>query len=344
MSFTNFIIFLLVIAFIIIVLAQIAKLGDLITYLKKDPEKAEEESANNIGLLFAFVGFAFLILLTWSFFHWRDKWLPEAANELGRDWDNIFGIFSIPIIIVFFLTHFALFVFIYRYRYKKGRIGTYFPESHKLEMIWTAIPAVVMIALVALGIPKWNQFTKKPSDDAMHIRVTGMQFKWMINYPGADGEFGDRNIRKNGNLSNLLGLDPEDSKGMDDLFPDEIVIPVDKEIYFQIGALDVLHDFYLPHFRAKMDAVPGVPTGFGITADVTTAEMREKLDDPNFEFEVACAELCGTGHWNMKKVLRVVEQDEYDAWVAEQTLGKDGMYKNIKPNEEKEVAIATAHE
>lgn len=329
MNFTNFLILLLVITALIVVIAQIARLGDMVTNLKDDPEKAEEEAANNLSLVYAFSGFLFLALLTFSYFYYKPRYLPEAASELGRSWDWLFGVFSIPIIIVFFITHIVLFYFIRKYRYKKDRPVYYFPESHKLELIWTAVPAVVMVLLVGLGIPKWNTATSKAPEDALNIRVTGMQFKWMFNYPGADEVFGERYIRKYGDINNLMGLNPEDEAGYDDLFPDNIVVPINKPVNFQINSLDVLHDFYLPDFRMKIDAVPGVPTSFWILPDKTTAQMREETGNPNFEFEIACAELCGSGHWNMRKTLTVVEQDEYDAWIAEQALGKDVMYKNI---------------
>ncbi|MBX2846614.1 MAG: cytochrome c oxidase subunit II [Saprospiraceae bacterium] len=344
MSFNNFLIVLFVIATIVIVMAQIAKLGDMITNLKKDPEKAEEESSTNLALLFIVSGLLFVGLITWSYFNQQPRFLPEASSELGRDWDWLFYIvFSPPIVLIFFITHALLFWFVYKYSYKKGRVGFYFPESIKLEMIWTVVPAVVMIALVGLGLGKWIKATSPPSEDAMHIRITGMQFKWMINYAGDDGEFGDRDIRKWGKefgIQNLLGLDPTDAEGYDDIYPDEIVVPVNQEIAFDINALDVLHDFYLPNFRIKMDAVPGVPTRIKIKPDVTTAQMREKLGDPDFEYEIACAELCGTGHWNMKKVLRVVSQEEYDEWLASQATAKAIYYQPLLDKLEKEKNLA----
>jgi len=341
MNSTNFLILLFVIAAIIVVMAQIAKLGDMITNLKKDPEKAEEEASGNLALVFLITGVLFIVLFTWSYFATKPRFLPAASSELGQSWDHLFyNIFSPPIVLIFFITHALLFWFVYKYSYKAGRKVFYFPESLKLEMIWTVVPAIVMIFLVGLGLGKWIEATSPPSEDAIHIRVTGMQFKWTFNYPGQDGEFGDRDIRQFGELINLEGLDPDDTKGYDDIYPDNIVVPVDTEIAFNINALDVLHDFYLPDFRVKMDAVPGVPTRIKIKPNVTTAEKREMLGNPNFEFEIACAELCGSGHWNMGKILTVVTQEEYEAWLAEQPLAKEAKYQMILDKREKDNNVA----
>ncbi len=130
----------------------------------------------------------------------------------------------------------------------------------------------------------------------------------------------------------------EDPKNLDDFQPTDIVLPVGKKVRVRILARDVLHSFFLPHFRVKMDAVPGMPTYFVFTPSRTTEEYRKELskypeyqipadpDEPNgpqkwevFDYELACAELCGAGHFSMRKVVRIVEEDEYEAWLNEQT-------------------------
>lgn len=171
----------------------------------------------------------------------------------------------------------------------------------------------------------------------MEIEVMGMQFNWLIRYPGEDNKLGARDFRLTTGV-NPIGQLWTDPKNLDDLQPSEIVLPVGKKVRVRILAREVLHSFFLPHFRVKMDAVPGMPTYFVFTPSITTEEYRQQLreypeyqvpadpSDPEgpqkwevFEYELACAELCGSGHFSMRKVVRVVEQDEYDAWLASQT-------------------------
>jgi cytochrome c oxidase subunit 2 len=134
-----------------------------------------------------------------------------------------------------------------------------------------------------------------------------------------------------------LGQDWKDEKNLDDTHPAEIVLPVNKQVRVRITARDVLHNFYLPHFRLKMDAVPGMPTYFVFTPTKTTEEYRQELanyeeyqvpSDPNdpesdplwktFEYELACAELCGSGHYSMRRVVKIVSEDEYNDWLSQQ--------------------------
>ena len=329
MTLLNLFIGIALLLLIIIVLNQLTKLSDTLSGFSRNQEGVEEYRANLYSTLFLVVGVVGIVLLVLSYFDAADRFLPVAASELGRDWTKFFRIYSVPIVVVFFITHFLLFFFAWKYRYKPGRKVFYFPESDKLEIIWTTVPLVTVVVLGVVVLGKWIKATSAPSEDALHIKVTGMQFKWFIGYPGADNEFGSRDIIQYGSIQNLLGLDPKDEKGYDDLYAEEIVIPVNKEIAFDLNALDVIHDFYLPHFRVKMDAIPGVPTRLKITPDRTTAEMREITGNPEFNYELACAELCGTGHWNMKKVVRVVSENEYKDWLSEQMTAKELYYDNL---------------
>lgn len=345
MTLTTLLFVLALILLTIVVLAQLSKVGDLLSDLAGDEEKSEENQAAIYSAIFAIVGVIGIVLLFLSYKSVDHKFLPEAASALGRDYTKYFRLFSIPIVAIFLITHALLFGFAYLYRYKSGRKVFYFPESNKLEIIWTSIPLVVLVGLGLLTTPKWIQATSKPGEDALHIKVTGQQFKWFVGYAGKDGQFGERDFsyaRKYG-INNMLGLNPNDQKGYDDLYTTEVVLPVGQEVSFDLSALDVIHDFYLPHFRVKMDAIPGVPTRIKITPDRTTAQMKEITGNPDFEFEIACAELCGSGHWNMKMPLRVVEQAEYDAWLAKQMSAKDLFIDTIL-DEQKKMAAAEKKE
>jgi cytochrome c oxidase subunit 2 len=98
----------------------------------------------------------------------------------------------------------------------------------------------------------------------------------------------------------------------------EIVLPVNKSVRFTIGSQDVLHSFYMPHFRVQMNAVPGMPTFFQFTPKVTTADMQEKTNNPEFNYQLYCAKICGGSHYNMKFLVKVVSEKEYQEWLKEQ--------------------------
>jgi cytochrome c oxidase subunit 2 len=237
------------------------------------------------------------------------------------------------------LTHIALFYFVYKYRYQEGRKAKFIPHDNRLEIWWTAIPAVVMTILVVRGLNAWNTVMAdvKEGEEYMEIEATAQQFGWTLRYPGADGKIGARDYKLTTG-ANTLGVDFTDPKTWDDIIPgQELYLPVGKKVRVRILAKDVLHNFYLPQHRVKMDAVPGLPTYFVFTPSKTTSEYRNELRkypeynepfdpaDPTgpkrwekFDYELACAELCGKGHYSMRRVLKIVSQEEYDAWLKQQ--------------------------
>jgi cytochrome c oxidase subunit II len=273
--------------------------------------------------------------------------LPASIHAAAID--KLFDITLFFTGIVFVVTQIALFYFAYKYREMKGRKVLFIPHDNKLEIIWTAIPAVVMCGLVIGGLWAWNEIMAdtKPGEDILEIEATGSQFLWEIRYPGADGALGTKYFRNiDPAKGNSLGLDWKDKKNMDDFMADEIVLPVGKKIRVRITAKDVLHDFYLPHFKVKMDAIPGLPTYFVFTPTMTTEQYRLELkkypeynvpndqNEPNgpkkweaFNYELACAELCGKGHFSMRKIVKIVSPAEYEKWAS----GQKSIYEqNVK--------------
>jgi cytochrome c oxidase subunit 2 len=225
------------------------------------------------------------------------------------------------------------------------------PHDNRLEIIWTSIPAVVMTFLVINGLVAWNSVTAdvadtaKPGTDYLEFEATGMQFAWLLRFPGKDNLLGTKYFT-NITGKNPLGQDWRDVKNHDDFQPDEIVLPVGKTVRVRITSRDVLHNFYLPQFRLKMDAVPGMPTYFVFKPIKTTEEYRadlKKLPEwqelnvngvprwKAFDFELACAEMCGQGHFSMRRVVKVVTPAEYEKWVSEQ---KSFYSSSIKGGEE----------
>lgn len=326
-----------------VVVVQIGKVTELASKLRGE-EIAEQESNNRTANWLLIFGAAFLILCIWSAWHYKNYMLGygphEAASAHGGELDSIFSITLFFTGIVFVLTQIALFWFSYVYKKEPGRKASFISHDNRLEMIWTIVPAVVMTILVINGLVAWNDVMADVTEDEdyLEIEATGYQFAWTIRYPGADGKIGTKNFRLIDLGNNPLGQDWNDPKNIDDFHADEIVLPVGKKVRVRITSRDVLHNFYLPHFRVKMDAVPGIPTYFVFTPEKTTEEYREMLkaypeyqvpSDPNdpesepkwktFNYELACAELCGIGHYSMRKIVKIVSEEEYNAWLATQS-------------------------
>jgi len=324
-----------------IVVVQISRINEIAKRLRGEEEAAKRSNIRQARYMMAFM-VVFLLATIISAWHYKNYMLGygphEAASEHGPSLDKLFFVTLVITGIVFIITHIALFYFAYKYHHRKGVKASFMPHDNKLEIIWTAIPAFAMFALVINGLVVWNKVMADvgPDEEYMEIEAMGYQFAWALRYPGADDKLGTRNYKLISS-TNLMGQDWKDVKNLDDFQPSELVLPKGKKIRVRITARDVLHDFYLPQFRVKMDAVPGLPTYFVFTPSKTTEEYREELSkypeyqvpadpaDPNgpkkweaFEYELACAELCGSGHYSMKKIVRIVEQDEYDAWERQQ--------------------------
>ncbi|RZK44922.1 MAG: cytochrome c oxidase subunit II, partial [Pedobacter sp.] len=244
--------------------------------------------------------------------------LPDAASEHGERIDKMFNLTLIITTIVFILTHIALFGFAYLYKDAGKRKAYFYPHNNTLEKIWTIVPAIVLTVLVLMGFLTWRSIFYKvddPNNLPINIEVTSSQFQWDIRYPGADGEVGAKNYKLI-NPQNTLGIDFKDRKSMDDqMAGDTITIPVGKPVRFILTSKDVIHSFYLPHFRVQLNTVPGMTSYFEFTPTITTTDMIAKTNDPKFTYILLCAKICGDGHYNMKKIINVVSMKEYEQWV-----------------------------
>ncbi|MFD2583318.1 cytochrome c oxidase subunit II [Pedobacter vanadiisoli] len=246
--------------------------------------------------------------------------LPDAASEHGKKIDKMFNLTLIITTIVFVVTHILLFGFSYIYKYSAKRKAYYYPHNNTIEKIWTIIPALVLTVLVLMGFLTWRSIffkTEDPKNKPLQIEVTSEQFKWSIRYPGADGIVGAKNYKLT-TATNPLGIDFKDLNSRDDEMADEMVIPVGKPVKLILTSKDVIHSFYMPHFRVQLNTVPGMRVFFEFTPTKTTAEMQQETNDPNFKYLFYCAKICGSGHYNMQKVVRVVSEAEYKTWIAEQ--------------------------
>ncbi len=307
---------LVCIVLILIILFQISRASDMVVNIKGE-ESVSERNNTIHGMLFLIFLVVGMGLAFWSTWYYSDRFLPMPSSDHGIVLENMFFWTLVATVPVFVITHILLFYFSWRYRGRKDRHGFYFPHSNKLELLWTAIPAVVLVLLVFEGLRGWLDIMGPAPKQAMVVEATAQQFQWTIRYSGKDNKLGKKSIKEI-NGTNGLGL-LQTQEGKDDFVADELHLPVNQPVLVRINSKDVLHNFYLPHFDVKMDAVPGIPTQFWFTPNKTTAEMREELGNPEFNYELACAELCGQAHFNMRKVVVIEEEAAFKKWLGEQT-------------------------
>lgn len=286
---------------------------------------------NVMGVLFIIFLVAGMYGAFWSFAVHGSMLLPEPASIHGVKTDNMMMVTFGITIIVFVLTQILLFCFAYFYRNTGKRKAYFYPHNNTIEKLWTVIPAIVLTVLVITGFFTWKEITNTaPAKGDINIDVTGHQFAWELRYPGKDGKLGNKVYTKVTG-TNKLGIDYTDKNSFDDLSADTLVIPVNKPIRINIFAQDVIHSVYMPHFRVQLNAVPGLPTYFKFVPTITTDEMRNKTGNAKFEYLLYCNKICGGGHYNMQKVVRVVSDAEYEEWLSHQKpYLTDGLKKELK--------------
>jgi cytochrome c oxidase subunit 2 len=336
---TYFIIAVIVLVFVVIF--QIAKASEYVSILR-----GEENSKVQSNKINGFLMFAFLILGLIGVYYChqilKGRLLGESASIEGEKVDSMMNITIIVTGIVFFITQILLFWFAYKYQENKKRKAFFFPHNNTMEIVWTVVPAIVLSVLVVIGLRNWFIFTGDAPKNALIVEVTGKQFGWIFRYPGKDKEFGRKYFRNIDPSNNNLGLVWADNKELnqkadpatfDDIVVDNTMYVVKgRPVKLVIGSRDVIHDVGLPHFRMKMDAVPGIPTTLWFTPKYTTAEMKEKTGNNNFVYEIACDQVCGNGHYSMKGVIEVVTQDEFDAYIAKQKPYYYGAFPEKDPS------------
>jgi cytochrome c oxidase subunit 2 len=216
--------------------------------------------------------------------HW---WLPPAASTFAGPIDALFLAILIITGIALVVVEVGLLWFVVKYRARPGRKAYYTHGSTRAEVIWTAIPAVTMVALGLVSNHYWG-WMKQPDRvpaNAYHLGVHAKQFEWRMTYPGADGKLGTAD---------------------DFTVRNQLHIPVDQPVAVELSSEDVIHSFFVPEFRVKQDAVPGMHIIAWFQATKTG------------EYEIGCAELCGMGHYKMRARVFVHTPEEFNAWMAQQ--------------------------
>ncbi len=235
--------------------------------------------------------------------------LPESASDVAPEIDHIFYVILWITGIVFVLVEGMLLYTLFRFRHKEGRKVWFSHGNNTLEVIWTIVPALILIWIGAISVRLWEKIRMGVNGEPK-IEVVGQQFQWMVRYAGADGRLG----RTSANFvsdDNTFGLDPEDAHAVDDRFMvGTILLKKGEYVRIRIRSKDVLHSFFVPVFRFKQDAVPGMPVDIW----VRPTESNFKYEGDEFKslksWQIACAELCGNSHTNMKGVVLVAENDE----------------------------------
>ena len=318
---TTFIILILLLGFLITF--QIAKASEYVSVMR-----GEDKSRKQTNKINAFLLLVFLVLGLIGVYYCNEKYggkilqFGSAASDHGHDVDNMLKITIVITGIVFVITQIILFWFAYKYQESDNRKAYFYPHNNKLEVLWTAVPAIVLTVMVGFGLYYWFRITGEAPANAMQVEITGSQFKWEMRYPGKDKVLGKKYFKAiNESENNPLGQLWEDSANKDDIYlppGDPMHLVVNKPVRLIINAKDVIHDVGLSHFRLKMDAVPGTPTTMWFTPTKTTAQMKKEMDDPDFVYEISCDQMCGPGHFKMRGTIIVESQEEFDLWMAKQ--------------------------
>ena len=252
-----------------------------------------------------------LLVLGSVLFHLLSPWWQ---TPLASNWGAIDTALHVTLLIcaaAFIILNLFLAYALLKYRHRPGARAHYEPENSSLEKRLTVWTAIGIAGMLAPGLVAWHQYVTVPKDAAV-VEATGQQWQWAFRYPGQDGVLGTASVEHVG-ADNMFGMNPRDPYGRDDVLieTNELHLPLGKPVKVVLRSKDVLHDFYVPQFRAKMDLVPGIVTYFWLTP--TRAGT----------YEILCAELCGVGHHQMRGTVIVEPQPDYDRWVGEQmTFGQ----------------------
>jgi len=250
-----------------------------------------------------------ITLLSTYFFVAKTWWLPVGAAASANFIDGQFALTFVLMGIVFLAAQLGLGYIAWKYADRPGAAPARYSHGNtKLELIWTILTAVLFIGLNLMGSRVWAHERFEPAETgAVQVEVTGMQFAWYFRYPGPDGKYGSTKFAlmdASTGGEGAIGLDTSDPAAKDDVVTGTMYLPVNREVDLSLRAVDVIHSFFVPSLRFKQDAVPGL----NIHMHLKPTQIGE--------YEIACAELCGLGHYKMHGVVHVVSQEDFDKWLA----------------------------
>ena len=247
--------------------------------------------------------------------------LPALASAHGGQIDEMIGWVHIFMLILF-VGWGAFFLYcLIRFRRSRHPVATYSgAKTHVSSYLEVGVAVVEAILLFGFAIPLWAaRVDRMPSEsEALVVQVTGEQFAWNIHYPGPDGKFGRTDIKLVDVQENPLGIDRSDPVAKDDVTTlNQLHLPVNKPVIVRLRSKDVIHSFGVPEFRVKQDAIPGLTIPIWWIPTITTADMRTQTGNAEFQYEIACAQLCGLGHYRMRGFVTVHTAEEFTKWMDE---------------------------
>ena len=272
--------------------------------------------------MFVAVIFAIIIIASIIFHFWSPWWWTPVASNWGNIDDTIILSFWVTGAVFVGVCLFMAYC-VWRYRYRPDRRAEYEPENKKLEWRLTWLTSLGVAVLLAPGLLVWNQFVTVPKN-AFNVEVVAYQWGWNYRLPGEDSILGKTDA-KLVSYENPYGLNLNDPNGKDDIIVQDadLHLQIDQPVKINLRSLDVIHNFYVPQFRAKMDTLPGIVSYYWFTPTKTG------------KYEILCAEFCGTGHYAMRGTVLVDEKKDYNDWLAqqitfEQILAQENMIKEPK--------------
>jgi cytochrome c oxidase subunit 2 len=248
--------------------------------------------------------------------------LPPLASAHGGQIDGMIGWVHVFMLILFvgwggFFTYALV-----RFRRSRHPVANYTGvKSHNPSYLEVGVAVVEAILLFGFAIPLWAARVDAipPESQALVVQVTGEQFAWNAHYAGPDGVFGRTDIKLLDLQSNPLGVDRTDPAAKDDITTvNQVYLPANRQIIVKLRSKDMIHSFGVPEFRVKQDAIPGLTIPIWFVPTVTTAEMRTRTGNPEFQYEIACAQLCGLGHYRMRGFVTVQTAEEFQKWMDDE--------------------------
>ena len=248
--------------------------------------------------------------------------LPLLASAHGGQIDGMIGWVHVFMLILFVGWGGFFCYALVRFRRSRHPVANYTGvKSHTSNYAEVGVALVEAILLFGFAIPLWAARVESipPENEALVVEVTGEQFAWNFHYAGPDGVFGRTDIKLLDLQSNPLGVDRTDPAAKDDVTAvNQLYLPVNRPIIVKLRSKDMIHSFGVPEFRVKQDAIPGLTIPIWFVPTVTTAEMRTRTGNPAFQYEIACAQLCGLGHYRMRGFVTVQSADEFQKWMDDE--------------------------
>jgi cytochrome c oxidase subunit 2 len=254
--------------------------------------------------------------------------LPPLASAHGGQIDSMIGLVHVFMLILFVGWGSFFAYCLIRFRRSRNPVANYTGvKSHTSSYLEVGVALVEAFLLFGFAIPLWAaRVDRRPPDsEALVVRVTAEQFAWNVHYAGPDGVFGRTDIKLLDAQDNPLGVDRTDPAAKDDITTlNQMYLPVNKPIIVRLRSKDMIHSFGVPELRVKQDAIPGLTIPFWFVPTITTAEMRARTGNPEFQYEIACAQLCGLGHYRMRGYVTVQSADEFQKWMDEKVKEQAG--------------------